>query len=149
VALDEKQGPVHMNLGTAYLRQGRLDKALDELKLAVAADPDSPVIRKRLAFVLSRQKKYGAAIEQLQVALEKQPGDWECRNSLAAIYMILYLRHPQQDRLREQALEEWHQSLQENPEQPPVKDQLARWAKPGQAPALDPPVPSPDPPDRP
>jgi len=130
IDLDPSQPPVHVNLGTAYLKQGRLDKALEEFKIAIAMDPESPIARKRIAYVYSKEKKYHAAIEQLQTVLEKTPEDWECRNSLAAIFMIYYLRHPEQDRLRLSALEEWHQSLQTRPEQPTIKDQLARWSKP-------------------
>ncbi|GAF84292.1 unnamed protein product, partial [marine sediment metagenome] len=79
-------------------------------------------------------KRYGAAIEQFQTALVKDPQDWHCRNSLAAIYMIFYLRNPTQDRLREQALEEWHQSLESNPNQPAIRTQIARWSEPIQPP---------------
>jgi len=130
IEIDSRQGPVHLNLGTAYLRQGRIDKAIEEFKLAAGLDPNSPIIRKRLAYALSKDKKYGAAIEQLQAALAMDPRDWEGRNSLAAIYMIYYLRHPDIDRLRRQALEEWHASLEVNPEQPQVRQQVAQWSQP-------------------
>jgi Flp pilus assembly protein TadD len=126
IELDPNQAPVHINLGMAYLQQGRLDKALEEFRTAQQREPDSPIIRKCLARIYSQEKKYGAAIEQLQAILEKDPGDWDARNRLAAIYMIFYLRHPEQDRLRLSALEEWHQSLEANSDQPQVKAQVAR-----------------------
>jgi tetratricopeptide (TPR) repeat protein len=85
--------------------------------------------------VYTKQKYYGAAIEQLQPLLEKQPDDWESRNSLAAIYMILYLRRPEQDRVRQSALEQWHKSLETNPFQPTIRNQVKRWATPVKPPA--------------
>jgi tetratricopeptide (TPR) repeat protein len=130
IEIDPNQAPVHVNLGTAYLLQGRLDKALEEFQLAQAADPGSPLVRKRLAYVYSKQKKYGAAIEQWQEILKADPKDYEVRNSLAAVYMIFYLRHPEQDHLRQQALEEWHQSLEVRSDQLQVKAMVAKWAKP-------------------
>ena len=131
--IDPDQAPVHVNLGTAYLSQGRLDKALDEFKLAQGLDPDSVVIRKRIAYVYAKQKKYGPALEQWQEALKTDPEDYEARNNLAAVYMIFYLRRPEQDHIRVQALEEWHQSLENRSDQPEIRAMLAKWSKPGAA----------------
>jgi hypothetical protein len=44
--------------------------------------------------------------------------------------MIYYLRHPDIERLRLQALEEWHASLESSPDQAQIKEQVARWSKP-------------------
>ncbi len=133
LSLDQNQGPVRVNLGMAYLRQGRIDQAIEALKEAARLAPGQAVVHRCLGYAYSKKKQYGAAIEEFQTVLDLNPDDWKCRNSLAAVYMIFYLKSPQQDRLRQQAVEQWHRSLEANADQPNVRAAIARWGRPPQS----------------
>jgi len=121
--------PVYVNLGTAYLEQGRIDEGIQVLRKACRLDPYSAIAHRRLAYAYSKLERYGAAMEELEVALKINPEDYECRNSIAAILMIFFLKEPAKDDLRERAISHWHMSLESNPNQENIRRLIKKWGK--------------------
>ena len=125
--LDPEQAAVHINLGTLYLKQGRMNDALAALKRAVELDPDSSVAHRRLGVAYSTMNRYSVAIEEFQRCLELDSGDFRAMNSLAAIYMIFFLKDANQHELRQNAIDMWHRSLEVKPDQWAIKKKIKEW----------------------
>jgi Flp pilus assembly protein TadD len=74
----------YLALGTAYARTNQLETALSVLQEGFHAAPDSAALASELADVLAILEKPQEAIQPLELALEKNPGNLSLR--------VLYLR---------------------------------------------------------
>jgi tetratricopeptide (TPR) repeat protein len=82
--------PDHYNarysLGTALAREGRLEEALPELRLAVRLEPEHGYARYNLGVVLAHLGQSHEAMEQFEQALRIDPGDADAREALRVLH---------------------------------------------------------------
>src|SRR4051812_41126840 len=64
-------GLAHNELGTLYMRAGKLDKALEEYKAAITALPDDASVQLNYGTALTQKKDFSEAEKQLKRALKK------------------------------------------------------------------------------
>jgi len=64
-------GLAHSELGMLYLMTGKVDKAVEEGKAAIAALPDDPVVQLNYGSALTQKKDFSEAEKQLRRALKK------------------------------------------------------------------------------
>ncbi|MBN1150714.1 tetratricopeptide repeat protein [candidate division WOR-3 bacterium] len=74
---------LHIEMGKAYLRRGRREDALRELKTALALAPDYPDLHYEIGVVYALMGNYEKAIEFFQKAIELNPNYLEPRLNLA------------------------------------------------------------------
>jgi len=63
----------HAELGQRYQLAGRIEEALEELKLAVRIDPKNASYQAALSSIYNAKGDFDKAIEQLQLAMKKNP----------------------------------------------------------------------------
>jgi tetratricopeptide (TPR) repeat protein len=61
----------HNEMGQLYMREGKVDKALEEYKAASDALPDDPMIQLNYGTALTQKKDFAAAEKRLRMALAK------------------------------------------------------------------------------
>ncbi|HVF68470.1 MAG TPA: tetratricopeptide repeat protein [Pyrinomonadaceae bacterium] len=71
VAQHPSFGLAHSELSMLYLREGKVDKAVEEGKAAIAQLPDDPVAQLNYGSALTQKKEFGEAEKQLKRALKK------------------------------------------------------------------------------
>jgi tetratricopeptide (TPR) repeat protein len=71
IAQDPKFGLAHNELGSLYMRAGKLDKALEEYKAAIGVLPDDALVQLNYGAALTQKKDFGEAEKQLKRALKK------------------------------------------------------------------------------
>lgn len=76
-----ERSKVHTNLGLAYAGEGRLSVALDEARLAIAADPGYPLAYNLMGVVQMRLADNRLAEEYFTKALQMAPNDPEINNN--------------------------------------------------------------------
>jgi len=81
VAADPHNASAHRELAEIYQRRGKLDDAVAELQLSLAAR-DSAVVRTRLARIYLEQKKVDLAREEVEKAVKLAPNYPEARELL-------------------------------------------------------------------
>ncbi len=100
----------HINLGVAYERQGELDQALKEYRLAAKKFPQAYLY---LGNVYFQKKDWEKAEENYKTAIEQNPQEADAYNNLAWLYFT-----------RRENLEEGEKlalkAIQLNPEKAPV-----------------------------
>jgi tetratricopeptide (TPR) repeat protein len=72
----------HNNLGSALVRQGKLDAAMEHFEEALRLRPNDCEARFNVGLVLLRQKHYDAAIESLRQAIQLDPRLTEAHHNL-------------------------------------------------------------------
>jgi tetratricopeptide (TPR) repeat protein len=92
----------HLNLGVAYEKQGELDAAIKEYKLAAK---NLPVGYLYLANVYFQKKELGKAEKYYKKAIEKEPGNADAHNNLAWLYYTKKENLDQAENLALEALE--------------------------------------------
>ena len=80
-------GPCMAELASAYgARGGYLDKAIDNYKEAIAADPDSPVLTEELSELYIGSGRLREAQSDAEEALKKNPNDVAAHRLLARVF---------------------------------------------------------------
>lgn len=102
------QADFHYTMGEAMSLEGRSEKAVEEFKLVLVYDPNSVVVRLRLAAEYVRQGLLTEAIEQAETAVEKDPAAPEPRFLLAGLYSSL--------KMYDLALKQYYAILESNPD---------------------------------
>lgn len=74
-------------LADAALRAGRLDEAIDHLRIAFEHDPQSPVAARNLARTLALVGRVDEAVEVWNRAAAARPGDIQPRGELAELFL--------------------------------------------------------------
>lgn len=132
--LDASRQPrVLVMLGRTYLAQGRLKVARKTLQIALRSDPDQAEAHMHLAYCLGRLNEVESAEEHFTQAVALNDKLPAAHRGLGIILMVRYLQDEDNLSLRERAVEEWHRSLELNPNQPQVRDWIARYRVPEQS----------------
>jgi len=63
----------HYNLGVEYMRQGRLDDAVQEFLVELATNPNDPDVHNDLGVTYKRQGRLDDAIREFEIALRLNP----------------------------------------------------------------------------
>ena len=92
----------HLNLGVAYEKQGELDAAIKEYKLAAENLPAGYLYLGNAHF---QKKELGKAEKYYKKAMEKEPGNADAYNNLAWLYYTKKENLDQAENLALKALE--------------------------------------------
>ncbi len=76
----------HNNLGDLYARQGKLEKAVEEFKKAIALKPNYADAYHNLGNIYQQMNKIDQAIESYQKAIKFNPNLWQSYQNLGGIY---------------------------------------------------------------
>jgi tetratricopeptide (TPR) repeat protein len=106
----------HNNLGDYYVRQGNLEKAIEEFKKAIELLPGYADAYHNLANTYLYMGKTDLAVENFQKALSVNPNLWQSHQSLTAIYYA-------QGKFPE-ALKEMEITIKLNPDNPDLYSDL-------------------------
>jgi serine/threonine-protein kinase len=119
VQLDPRYPTAHHWYGISCLApMGRLDEALEELQLAQALDPVSPIIARDLAVIHYYRRDFEAALEQCDATIELNP-------HFPPAYLTLGLIQEQMEDFDESAAA-LQRGIQLSPQSPRMEAALAR-----------------------
>ncbi len=112
ISIDEthlrSEADYHFSLGESYSLAGETTKALEEFRLTLVYDSESPLVHLRIAVEYVRSGLIGEAIESCQRSLELDPKYSDGRVLLGGIYTSL--------RMYDQAHEQYLLLVQNNPD---------------------------------
>jgi tetratricopeptide (TPR) repeat protein len=77
----------HLNLGTYYSFQGRLEDAKREIMIALTLSPASPELHNNLGMIYRKMKAYDHAIYEYTTVLKLAPGDAIAHYNLGNVYL--------------------------------------------------------------
>jgi tetratricopeptide (TPR) repeat protein len=127
LALQPAQPAVQTNLANNLLAQKRPQDALPILR-GVTETSDSPLARRRYGDALAMSGRDDEAAAQYRRALATDARYYPAMNALASLLMTQYRKGLLlDDRKRDEAVAMWRQSLEINPKQPRVQEQLKAW----------------------
>jgi tetratricopeptide (TPR) repeat protein len=79
---------VHDNLGVAYYKQGQLDEAMEEFRIALKLKPDYEKTHNNLGVVYDKLGRTDEAIEEFLTALKLKPDFAEAHYNLGTAYNV-------------------------------------------------------------
>ena len=127
LTIDATQTGPAFNLARNLQYRGKAGEAVAVLEKLVAA-ADSPTARRRYGDALAAASREADALREYRQALRLDPHHYPAMNSLAALLITQYRNGLLlDDRKRDEAVALWKQSLQLNPAQPKVEQQLKAW----------------------
>lgn len=119
---------LELSLARIYLRQGKLEEAERQSRLAIAKNHWVPQPHLSLGAVAMRKRDYKTAIEAFSAAVDVEPRDWNARLSLGDAYRAVG-RY-------DDALAQYTQALALKPDHPQALlgraqawEQLGRWVE--------------------
>lgn len=118
---------IMVSLARAYLRSGRYSSAKELLTDVVAAEPDNSMAYQYLGFSQLKLKEIDDAIESYRQAVSADENDWMAHKGLGVAYMLGSMKDQNDPNTRALAVEQWNISLQIKPEQPKLKELVARY----------------------
>jgi len=124
---DPAQPQVLVNLARTYMHQDRNKIARLTLQEAIRIDPSVAASHEALGYCLFKMRDFRAAQRAYQQALTYDDRLPRAHAGLGSIYMVRYLEDDTRLDLRDLALEHWHRSLEENPNQPRIRKLIARY----------------------
>jgi tetratricopeptide (TPR) repeat protein len=107
--IDPHQVTVFVNRGTAYARQGELDKAIADYTRALELQPDAALYRRR-ALAHARKRALDEAIADYTESLRLEPRNAEAHANRGLVYA--------QKNDHEHALADYNEALRQNPRDP-------------------------------
>jgi tetratricopeptide (TPR) repeat protein len=107
--------------------QDRFKIAEATLDQAVAIAPDFAPAHEALGYCLFRMRRYLESSIAYNDALSLDPSRAKAHVGLGSIKMLQYINNKQREDLREAALEHWHRALEADPNQPLVRDLIAKY----------------------
>lgn len=125
--INTSQPIVHVNLGTTYLKQDRLSAAINSFELAIRMDPKLPVAHERLGYCRYRQGDYEAALASYTKAVELDARLADAFGGRGIVEMTLFLKNKDRSEFRNRAVEDWHRSLELEPNQPKLRALLVKY----------------------
>ena len=93
----------HFTMGEAYSLSGQVNKAIEEFRLVLVYDPESPNVRLRLASEYLKKGFVSESIEQAELAVQYNPQLTEAHVLLGGLYSSL--------RMFDRALEQYQKVL--------------------------------------
>ncbi len=84
----EASADYHFSLGQAYSHDGKVDRAIEEFRAALAHDPNSAVIHAKLAAEYLRKGTVSFAIDECKRSLEIDPNSVDVRLMLGGVYSL-------------------------------------------------------------
>ncbi len=124
---DGSQPIVLVNLAQTYMRQGRLKMARAALIQSTRLDPELAAAHQALGYCLFRMKDFDSAEKSYRQALCYDGALPQAHVGLGSIGMLAYLNEPSRTDRRERALDHWHRALELDPDQPKIRDLIARY----------------------
>jgi Tfp pilus assembly protein PilF len=85
----EDTSDFHVQLAYGHWEGGEVPRAIEELELALAIDPQNAEAHYMLGFVFSGRLMFAESIQHYRQALLLQPQWWECKNNLGVVYLQL------------------------------------------------------------
>ena len=128
---DPDQAMVLVNLATTLLKQDRFANARKALARAIEAAPDLAIAYERLGYCHFRMRDYERALTNYDWAAtldSEMPG---AHSGLGVVRMAMHLESPNDLDLRRRAIGHWHRSLEIEPDQPRIRNLLAKYRLPG------------------
>jgi tetratricopeptide (TPR) repeat protein len=127
--LAPSQAGTLVNYGNNLLSQGKWNDAIDVFQMALKRE-NSAYLHKRLGDAEVMSGKNQEAIKEYRVAMKMNPKYFSAMNELAQALLVQYQTGMELDeKMREEALGLWRQSLELSPRQPKVKAALEEWDK--------------------
>ena len=109
------------------MAQNRANEAISVLEQGVRNE-DSPPMHKRYGDALLMAKRYDDAIEQYDLALQKDPNYTPALNEKGNALIRKYQKGLElDDELLRAAIESWRASLAINPRQPKIEASVKQW----------------------
>lgn len=118
---------VLVNLGTTYIKQNRMDAAIETFRRAAKVDPRLSAAHQWIGFCQYRSGRYDESLASYGKALQLDPKNAEAHAGRGIVFMAMYLRSSRQPELRDLALEHWHRSLELDSNQPRLQALLAKY----------------------
>ena len=81
----------------------------------------------RSAYCLFRQRKSDESIESYERALKLDSKLPDAHAGLGAVHMVRFLLDREQTDDRDEAMRHWHRSLELNPDQPRIRELIAKY----------------------
>jgi Flp pilus assembly protein TadD len=85
IAVTRDNEPMHNNLGTVLVGQGRLDEAIYQFREAIRLNPAGAGVHDNLGAALAKQGKLDEAIRHLREAIRLDPACADAHNNLGAV----------------------------------------------------------------
>jgi len=85
IRINPQNAEVRYNLGNSYLREGRIDDGIAQLRAAVEVKPDWADAHNNLGVALAAQGHFAEAERELRAALALEPQREDVRRNLAAV----------------------------------------------------------------
>lgn len=127
---DPNQPMVVVNLATTLIKQERFCGARKALERAIGADPELAIAYERLGYCYFRMRSYDEALTYYAWAATLDPKMPGPQAGLGVVHMATYLQEPTQLDLRRTAIEYWHRSLELEPDQPRIRNLIAKYGLP-------------------
>ncbi|HEY3241715.1 MAG TPA: tetratricopeptide repeat protein [Phycisphaerae bacterium] len=124
---DNHQPLVLVNLAQTYMAQERLKMARQALDQALKMDPQLAAAHEAMAYCLFRLEDYDGAEQHYGEALVYDPRLPNAFAGLGSVHMMGFLKDHGRTELRERALEEWHRSLELEPNQPKIRALISKY----------------------
>lgn len=124
---DNEQPLVLVNLANTYMNQGRLKIARATLQQAIAMRPELAAAHEALGYCLFRMQQWDDAAQAYTDAISYDPHRAKAHVGLGSIDMLQFLRDRSHGQLRDRALEHWHRALEIDPNQPLVRNLIAKY----------------------
>ena len=124
--LQGNQPKVMVSLARAYLRTGRFSSAKELLNEVIVKEPENAVAYQYLGFAQLKLKETQAAVDSYKQAVQLGDNDWMAHKSLGVAYMLLAMQNNNDEKIKALAVEQWNISLQLNPDQPQLRQLLAK-----------------------
>ena len=78
----------HFALAQAYSSEGKVDRAIEEFRAALAYDPNSALLHERLAGEYLKKNSFSFAVDECRKALELDPNSVEVHLMLGGVYSL-------------------------------------------------------------
>lgn len=134
--LDVHQAGLLMNLGSTYMRQNRLEYAIGSFQQAAKEDPKSSTPYEQMGTCYYRKGELAAALEMFRKAAAINKKSSDALRGVGVVYMTQFLGDPVQTQLRDNALEAWNNSLENNPDQADLRALVEKYTPRTTQPAL-------------